>query len=194
MQPGGFYFLVKRSVRKRLQIIEQEFPAAIDIIVRGVRSGMPLNEGLRLVAAEAHPLIAKEFALVLDDLAVGIPLSQCIRRMAERMPIPDIQFFRRRSGASQFGRRVCCQCACIFRRNHPQPPHLAAKGDRHEQRSPCKRAYHRRPPDTGDGRNGLHQPRIYRAAFQHDAWQCCACGHCVLDAAGRAGHSFHDEF
>jgi len=90
---GGFYFLVKRSVRKRLQIIEQEFPAAIDIIVRGVRSGMPLNEGLRLVAAEAHPLIAKEFALVLDDLAVGIPLSQCIRRMAERMPIPDIQFF-----------------------------------------------------------------------------------------------------
>lgn len=90
---AGLYVLVKRSIGKNLKIIEKEFPAAIDIIVRGVRSGMPLNESIRLVAAEAHPLIAKEFTVMLGELAVGIPLSQCIHRLAERMPIPDIQFF-----------------------------------------------------------------------------------------------------
>jgi tight adherence protein B len=89
----AFRALIQRAIKQRLIIIEREFPAAIDIIVRGVRSGMPLNEGLRLVFSEAHPMIAKEFGLMLDELALGIPMSECVRRMAQRMPIPDIQFF-----------------------------------------------------------------------------------------------------
>ncbi|NKX43197.1 type II secretion system F family protein [Roseicyclus persicicus] len=90
---GASYLVAVRAIRKRTTIMEAEFPAAIDIMVRGIRTGMPLIESMRVVASEAHPVVAREFRTLIDELALGIRFSDAMQRMVPRMPIADIQFF-----------------------------------------------------------------------------------------------------
>jgi tight adherence protein B len=73
--------------------MDDEFPGAIDIMVRGIRTGMPLIESMRVVASEGHPIIAKEFQKLIDELALGVPFTVGVQRMAPRIPIADMQFF-----------------------------------------------------------------------------------------------------
>lgn len=90
---GASYLLGAQAIRKRTGIMEAEFPGAIDIIVRGIRTGLPLIESMRVVATEGHPVIAREFQTLTDELALGVPFSDGVQRMVPRMPIPDIRFF-----------------------------------------------------------------------------------------------------
>lgn len=85
--------LLLRAQRKRLEVIEREFPSAIDIIVRGLRAGMPLLESLQLVGQEAEPAVAREFRLVVSESRLGIPVAEAVQRMASRIPIDDVRFF-----------------------------------------------------------------------------------------------------
>jgi len=66
---------------------------AIDIIVRGVKSGLPLGQCLRIIAAESPEPIKSEFAQLVDAQAMGMPLDQSLMRLHERMPLPDVKFF-----------------------------------------------------------------------------------------------------
>jgi len=62
-------------------------------MVRGIRTGMPLIESMRVVAAEGHPIIAKEFQKLIDELALGVAFGDAVQRMVPRIPISDIEFF-----------------------------------------------------------------------------------------------------
>jgi tight adherence protein B len=66
---------------------------AIDVIVRGVKSGLPLNQCLRIIAAESPEPLKTEFQNLCDGQAMGVPLDQNLQRMYDRMPLPEVNFF-----------------------------------------------------------------------------------------------------
>jgi tight adherence protein B len=66
---------------------------AIDVIVRGVKSGLPLNQCLRIIAAESPEPLRSEFQALCDSQAMGVPLEQGMQRLYEHMPLPEVNFF-----------------------------------------------------------------------------------------------------
>jgi tight adherence protein B len=70
-----------------------ELPNAVEAIVRGVKSGLPLNDSMRLVAREAKEPIKSEFQRVLDQQALGKSTSEAVQFLFERMPLPEVNFF-----------------------------------------------------------------------------------------------------
>jgi tight adherence protein B len=82
-------FLCKGRQKK----FTNEFAGAIEVIVRGVKSGLPLNECLKIIAREAPEPLGSEFRRLCDGLAMGVPLDQGLGRMFERMPLPEVSFF-----------------------------------------------------------------------------------------------------
>ncbi len=66
---------------------------AIDIIVRGVKSGLPLNQCMRIIGAESPEPLRAEFQSLVDASAMGVPLEQSLQRMYERMPLAEVNFF-----------------------------------------------------------------------------------------------------
>jgi tight adherence protein B len=82
-------FLTKRRQAKFLT----EFANSIDIIVRGVKSGLPLNDCLNIIAKESPEPVGPEFAEIVDAQRAGIPLNKCLENMFERIPLAEVNFF-----------------------------------------------------------------------------------------------------
>jgi tight adherence protein B len=82
-------FLKKRRQKK----FTGEFANAIDVIVRSVRSGLPTNEALKIVAKEIAEPVAGEFQKLVEGLKVGVTLEQGLKRMFESMPTAEVSFF-----------------------------------------------------------------------------------------------------
>jgi tight adherence protein B len=82
-------FLAKRRQKQFLI----EFANALDVIVRGVKSGLPLNDCLRIIAEETLEPVKSEFVDVVEQQRVGVPLSKAFERMYERMPLQELNFF-----------------------------------------------------------------------------------------------------
>ena len=81
-------FLVKRRQTKFLGNLAN----AIDVVVRGVKTGLPLNECLGIIARESPEPIASEFKEVVDQQRMGVPLSETMDRLVTRMPLPEVKF------------------------------------------------------------------------------------------------------
>ncbi|WP_372424003.1 type II secretion system F family protein [Salinarimonas chemoclinalis] len=79
--------------RKRIAGFISELPNAIDIIVRGIRSGLPLGDCMREIAYNAQEPLRSEFRLVMESQSVGVPLSESITKLAQRIPVPEANFF-----------------------------------------------------------------------------------------------------
>jgi tight adherence protein B len=86
-------FIVKKATERRHKKFLDEFANAIDVIVRGVKSGLPLNECLNIIAKESPDPVGPEFKEVCDQQRVGVPLSECFERMMQRMPLAEVRFF-----------------------------------------------------------------------------------------------------
>ena len=71
----------------------REFAPAIDTIVRSVKSGLPVNEALKVVASEISEPVRGEFKLLIESLKVGVTMEDGLKRMFERMPTPEVNFF-----------------------------------------------------------------------------------------------------
>jgi tight adherence protein B len=82
-------FLAARRKKK----FTENFAPAIDVIVRSVKTGLPTNEALRIVAREAPNPVGSEFHNLVESLKVGVTLDQALKRMMESMPIPEVGFF-----------------------------------------------------------------------------------------------------
>ena len=68
-------------------------PDAVDVIVRGIKAGLPLFDSIKLVAADAPEPLRSEFKAIVDTQTVGIPLGDACTRLYERMPVPEANFF-----------------------------------------------------------------------------------------------------
>ncbi len=82
-------FLVKRRQTKFLE----EFPNALDVMCRSIRSGLPLNEAVRLIASDGQEPVKTEFRRVVDSQQVGMSLPEAVERMTLTMPLPEVSFF-----------------------------------------------------------------------------------------------------
>ncbi|MEK1888071.1 MAG: type II secretion system F family protein [Phyllobacterium sp.] len=78
---------------RRVKAFLKEFPNSIDVIVRALRSGLPLNDGIRLIAQEAQEPVRAEFRRMVDGQQVGISIPESSMRMSEYMPCPEASFF-----------------------------------------------------------------------------------------------------
>ncbi len=78
---------------RREKAFTAEFANAIDVIVRSVKSGLPTNEALRIVARELPDPCGAEFSRLCEALKVGVTLDQGVKKMFESMPTPEVAFF-----------------------------------------------------------------------------------------------------
>lgn len=81
------------TISRRKKAFTREFANSIDVIVRGVKAGLPLNECLKIIANEAAEPVAPEFRQIIEGLKVGVTLEDGLKRMFDRMPIPEVNFF-----------------------------------------------------------------------------------------------------
>ena len=82
-------FLIGRRQKKFLS----ELPNALDVMVRSIRSGLPLNDALRLIAAEGQEPVKTEFRRVVESQQVGLSVPEACNRMMLTMPLPEVNFF-----------------------------------------------------------------------------------------------------
>jgi tight adherence protein B len=82
-------FLKKRREAKFLEA----FPDAVDVIVRGIKAGLPLLDSIKLIAAEAEEPLRSEFRSIIETQTIGIPLGEACQKLYEHMPVPEASFF-----------------------------------------------------------------------------------------------------
>jgi tight adherence protein B len=82
-------FLVSRRQNKFLD----EFPNALDVIVRSIKSGLPLNDAIRLIANEGTEPVKSEFRRVVESQQIGLSVPDACARMSNHMPLQEVNFF-----------------------------------------------------------------------------------------------------
>ncbi|MBX9741309.1 MAG: type II secretion system F family protein [Beijerinckiaceae bacterium] len=93
---GGFglpRWILSHLKRRRLKSFSVEFPNALDVIIRGVKAGLPLGDCLRIVAAESAEPVKSEFIQIVEAQTMGLTISEAIERIAERVPVAEARFF-----------------------------------------------------------------------------------------------------
>ena len=78
---------------RRVKAFLNEFPNALDVIVRAVKSGLPLNDGIRLIANEAQEPVRTEFRRIVEAQQLGLSIPEATLRMPETMPCAEAGFF-----------------------------------------------------------------------------------------------------
>jgi tight adherence protein B len=94
---AGGWLLPRMYIGRRRKKFQNNFldelPNAVEAIVRGVKSGLPLNDSMRLVAKEAKEPIKSEFQKVIDQQAVGKSMAEAVMVLYDRVPLPEVNFF-----------------------------------------------------------------------------------------------------
>ena len=78
---------------KREKAFLRALPDAVDVIVRGIKAGLPLFESIKVVAADAPEPLKSEFLAIIETQTIGMPLGEACARLFERMPVPEANFF-----------------------------------------------------------------------------------------------------
>ena len=86
-------WVVSFMIKRRIKAFTAEFANAIDVIVRSVKSGLPTNEALKIVAREMSAPVGPEFFKLCEGLKVGVTLEQGLKKMFENMPTAEVSFF-----------------------------------------------------------------------------------------------------
>jgi tight adherence protein B len=91
---GGLPLWMLSLLKKRRESrFLDTFPDAVDVIVRGIKAGLPLIDSLKLIASEAEEPIRSEFRSIIDTQLIGIPIGDACLKLYERMPLPEANFF-----------------------------------------------------------------------------------------------------
>lgn len=86
------WFIGNRTKKYQAKFLD-EFPNAVESIVRGVKAGMPLNESMRLVASEAKEPVKTEFTRIVEQQSVGKNVAEAVPILFDRLPIAEVNFF-----------------------------------------------------------------------------------------------------
>lgn len=84
---------VSSKRKRRFNAFLDELPNGVDIIVRGVKAGLPLGDCIKVVAREAREPVATEFRKITETQVMGISLGEAVGRLPDRMPLPEANFF-----------------------------------------------------------------------------------------------------
>ncbi len=93
----GFFgvprWIVMHLRKKRMKAFLNDFPNALDVITRSLRSGLPLNDSLRLLANDAPSPVKEEFRRIVEAQQMGLTIPEAVAKMPENMPCPETNFF-----------------------------------------------------------------------------------------------------
>jgi tight adherence protein B len=90
----GLPFWMLRYLKKRRETkFLNTFPDAVDVIVRGIKAGLPLLDSLKMIAAEAPEPSRSEFRTIVETQTIGMPIGEACAKLYERMPLPEANFF-----------------------------------------------------------------------------------------------------
>ena len=90
---GGPHFVIGRLIKRRINKFNTNFPDAIELMVRGLRSGLPITETLGIVASEITGPVGVEFRMVVDKMKIGKTMEAALQDTADRMGTAEFQFF-----------------------------------------------------------------------------------------------------
>ncbi|WP_414712869.1 type II secretion system F family protein [Sphingomonas sp.] len=87
------HFWVGRTIKRRVGKFTTKFPDAIELLVRGLRSGLPISETMGIVATEVDGPVGEEFRAVSDKMKIGRSMDAALQDTADRLGTPEFQFF-----------------------------------------------------------------------------------------------------
>jgi tight adherence protein B len=87
------HFMVGFFINRRVDKFTAKFPDAIELLVRGLRSGLPITETIGVVGAEVDGPVGEEFRSISDKMKIGRTLDQALQETADRLGTPEFQFF-----------------------------------------------------------------------------------------------------
>ncbi|MBV9930558.1 MAG: type II secretion system F family protein [Alphaproteobacteria bacterium] len=87
------HYVVGKLIKRRIAQFNSRFPDALELMVRGLRSGLPISETMNVVAAEVPGPIQDEFRAVADKMKIGRTMEAALQEAADRMGTPEFQFF-----------------------------------------------------------------------------------------------------
>ncbi|MFL6764489.1 MAG: type II secretion system F family protein [Sphingomicrobium sp.] len=90
---GGPHFVIGRLIKRRVNKFNSNFPDAIELMVRGLRSGLPITETLGIVASEISGPVGIEFRMVADKMKIGRTMEAALQETADRLGTAEFQFF-----------------------------------------------------------------------------------------------------
>ncbi|WP_299679681.1 type II secretion system F family protein [uncultured Roseobacter sp.] len=89
---GAVYMWVSQKANKRLSMIEEQLPDAVELMVRSLRVGHPFSSAIQIVAKEVQDPLASEFGMIADESAYGRDVGDALKEMAERLEMQDLRF------------------------------------------------------------------------------------------------------
>ena len=101
MGVGGVFYWVNSKAKKRLAMIDEQLPDAIELMVRSLRVGHPFVSAINTVSKEIADPLASELGVIADEAAYGRDVSESIRAMAERLDSQDLRFLAVAVGIQQ---------------------------------------------------------------------------------------------
>ena len=90
---GGPHFVIGKMIKRRVNKFTVNFPDAIELMVRGLRSGLPITETLGIVSSEIPGPVGVEFRMVADKMKIGRTMEAALQDTADRLGTPEFQFF-----------------------------------------------------------------------------------------------------
>ena len=90
---GGPHFVIGKLIKRRVNKFNSNFPDAIELMVRGLRSGLPITETLGIVAGEIPGPVGIEFRMVADKIKIGRTMEAALQETADRLGTAEFQFF-----------------------------------------------------------------------------------------------------
>ncbi|MDQ7070744.1 MAG: type II secretion system F family protein [Rhodobacterales bacterium] len=92
MGVGGVFFWINSKASKRISMIEEQLPDAVELMVRSLRVGHPFTSAIQIVAKEVADPLASEFGFISDEVAYGRDVGEALKDMAERIDMQDLRF------------------------------------------------------------------------------------------------------
>lgn len=92
---GGLvpFAVVAFKRHRRLREFEKNFPEAVDLLGRAIRSGHAINTGIEMIAKEIPEPVAGEFRITFEEQNFGLPLKDSLLNLCDRVPLIDVRFF-----------------------------------------------------------------------------------------------------
>ena len=87
------HYVISKLIKRRIATFNARFPDALELMVRGLRSGLPISETMGVVADEVPGPVSEEFRAVSDKMKIGRTMEAALQESAERMGTPEFQFF-----------------------------------------------------------------------------------------------------
>ena len=92
MGVGGVYVWINRKAKKRMALIEEQLPDAVELMVRSLRVGHPFSTAIGIVAKEIPDPLGTEMGIISDEAAYGRDMGESLKAMAERIDMQDLRF------------------------------------------------------------------------------------------------------